>query len=222
MTVLALDAALGGFSVALDDGTTVRAASTGRQDALERGLALIAETLRDAGLRLRDLDRIAVGLGPGSFTGVRIAVAYAKSLAYGARVPLVGVSSYDALEPDGAPLPVLTVVHGRRGVVCARLRSAGGAAAVACGPAAGVVGRLLDGPAGTVSLVGNTEDVLSHIAERGWTVRALPPRTAVPAEAIAQLARTREPSPGPHALAPDYGEAPAVSAPKPRPARVTR
>ena len=81
MKILAMDAALDGFSAAVDDGARLHVAATGRQDALEAGLGRIADLLEEAGLRLRDLDRIAVGLGPGSFTGVRIAVAYAKSLA---------------------------------------------------------------------------------------------------------------------------------------------
>jgi tRNA threonylcarbamoyladenosine biosynthesis protein TsaB len=210
MRILALDAALGGFSAALDDGVQLRADSTGKQDALEEGLARIEDLLGEARLRLRDLDRIAVGLGPGSFTGLRIAVAYAKSLAYGSGVPLVGVSSYDALEADGAPLPSLTVVHGRRGVICARLRDVAGAR-TACGPTAMVLDRLLTGTATELAVSGNTEDVLAQIAERGWTVRALPPREPVPAVAILELARTREASPSPHALAPDYGELPAVT-----------
>jgi tRNA threonylcarbamoyladenosine biosynthesis protein TsaB len=207
-----LDAALDGFSAALDDGARVHVAPGGRQDALEAGLARIEDLLRAAGLRLRDLDRIAVGLGPGSFTGVRIAVAFAKSLAYGSGVPLVGISSYDALEPEDAPLPVLAVVRGRRGVICARLRDAH-SAVMACGAVDAVLDRLLPGPTSTVHATGNTEDVLSEIAERGWTVRALRPRADVPAVAIVQLARTREPSATPHALAPDYGEAPAVTRP---------
>ncbi len=210
MKILALDAALGGFSAALDDGATVRVEATGAQDALEAGLTRIERLLEASGLRLRELDRIAVGIGPGSFTGVRIAVAYAKSLAYGSGVPLVGISSYDALEPDDPPLPVLTVVHGRKGVICARLRSAAGCR-TACGPTAHVLATLLGSGTGEIALAGNTEDVLSEIAERGWAVRALPPRADVAARAIAQLARTRPPSATPHALAPDYGEAPAVT-----------
>jgi tRNA threonylcarbamoyl adenosine modification protein YeaZ len=215
LKILALDAALDGFSAALDDGERLQVAPGGQQDALERGLGRIDELLHGAGLTLRELDRIAVGTGPGSFTGVRIAVAYAKSLAYGSGVPLVGVSSYDALEPEEAALPVLTVVRGRRGVICARLRDVAGAR-TACGAVGAVLDRLLAGPPGRLDATGNTEDVLPEIAERGWTVRALPPRATVPAVAIAQLARTRAPSPSPHALAPDYGEAPVVTQPKSR------
>jgi tRNA threonylcarbamoyladenosine biosynthesis protein TsaB len=208
--ILAFDGALGGFSAAVDDGTHSYVAATGHQDALERGLDRIGALLAEAGLRLRDLDRIAVGVGPGSFTGVRIAVSYAKSLAYGSGVPLVGISSYDALEPAEPPLPALIAVRGRRGVICARLRGGDGLA-TACGTTGEVLDRLLAGEPGVVHVGGNTEDVLSEIAERGWTVRALPPRAEVPAVAIAQLARTRAASATPHALAPDYGEAPAVT-----------
>ncbi len=210
MKILALDAALGGFSAAVDAGNRVEAEATGRHDALEAGLGRIAALLERAGLRLAQLDRVAVGLGPGSFTGVRIALAYAKALAYGAGLPLVGISSYDAIEPPDPPLPVLVVVRGRRGVVCARLRD-GDTAATACGPTNEVLDRLLDGPPRAVSIAGNTEDVLSQIAERGWTVRAVSARSSVPAVAIAQLARTRAPSASAHALAPDYGEAPVVT-----------
>lgn len=210
MKILALDAALGGFSAAIDADGQVELTASDRPDALEAGLGRIADLLDAAGLRLAELDRIAVGLGPGSFTGVRIAIAYAKALAYAASVPLVGISSYDALEPPGAPLPVLVVVSGRRGVVCGRLRGEEGGT-TACGPTGEVLDRLLTGSPRTIQLIGNTEDVLSPIAERGWTVRALPARSSVPAVAIAQLARHAVPSASPHAVAPDYGEAPAVS-----------
>jgi tRNA threonylcarbamoyladenosine biosynthesis protein TsaB len=210
MKVLALDGALGGFSAALDDGTTVIAERSAAADGLERGLARIEALLDRAGLRLRDLDRIAVGTGPGSFTGLRIAVSYAKALAYGSRRDLVGISSYDALEPDDPPLPVIAIVHGRAGVICARLRDAR-VQTVACGTVGDVLDRLLTRAPGFVAVTGNTEDVISQIAERGWNVRALPPRAEIPAVAIAALARARSVFASVHALEPDYGEAPAVT-----------
>jgi hypothetical protein len=101
-------------------------------------------------------------------------------------------------------------VHGRAGVICARLRDAR-AQTVACGTVSDVLDRLLARAPGFVAVTGNTEDVISQIAERGWNVRALPPRAEIPAVAIAALARARSVFASVHALEPDYGEAPAVT-----------
>jgi tRNA threonylcarbamoyladenosine biosynthesis protein TsaB len=213
MRILGIDGALGGFSAALLDGSAVAEMGSQHPDALEAGLGRIAAVLAERGLALRDLDRLAVGIGPGSFTGVRIAVSYAKALALASGVPLTGISSYEVLTPDDAPARVLTVVHGRPGVISARLREPAGDRSAA-GPIAEVIAALLDGfGSGELALAGNTQDVYSAIAERGIVVRALIHRAESPARAVARLALTVDPSPSPHAVAPDYGERPAASVP---------
>src|SRR4051794_33234561 len=71
-------------------------------------LADADELLREAGLGPRDLERLAVGVGPGSFTGVRIGLAAARGLGLALEVPVAGVSTLDALAA-GAPgsVPVI-------------------------------------------------------------------------------------------------------------------
>ncbi len=210
MKILALDGALGGFSVALLDGDRIVDAGSEKPDALEAGLGRIAAVLDASGAQLADVDRLAVGVGPGSFTGVRIAIAYAKALALARKLPLAGISSYDILTPDDPPPTLLTVVHGRTGVISARLRTPGGDR-TASGPIADVLEALVcDWPDEALAVSGNTEDVSSALAERGIVVRALPGRAERPARSVARLARTAEPSLSPHALGPDYGELPAA------------
>jgi tRNA threonylcarbamoyl adenosine modification protein YeaZ len=208
--LLGIDGALGGFSAALLDGDDMVAAGSQRPDALEAGLARIAGVLAERGLGLGDLDRLAVGIGPGSFTGVRIAVSYAKAIALARHLPLIGISSYDVLTPDDAPATVLTIVHGRPGVISARLRTPAGDT-TASGPIGAVLDALLaTSVSGSLALAGHTEDAASAIAERGIVVRVLPGREESPACAVARLARTASPSASPHAVGPEYGELPAA------------
>lgn len=84
-----------------------------------RLLALAHDLLADVGLDWMDLERIAVGLGPGTFTGLRIGVASAHGLAQSSGAGLVGVSSLRALAEgvDDEPENVLAVIDARRGEV---------------------------------------------------------------------------------------------------------
>jgi len=65
---------------------------------------LIEEALREAGVELRALDGIAVGLGPGAFTGLRIALSTGKGLAWATKLPLCGGSSLEAMALAAARL----------------------------------------------------------------------------------------------------------------------
>jgi len=80
-------------------------------------LALVDEALAAAGLAPADLRRIGVGTGPGSFTGLRIACGLAQGLAFGRGLPVIGVSTLEAIaEESGAPR-VLACLDARMGEV---------------------------------------------------------------------------------------------------------
>lgn len=78
-------------------------------------LADLDALLRDAGVDTRDLDGVAVGTGPGSFTGIRIGLAVARGLALATGLPVAGVSTLDALAA-GAPGAVPVIDAARREV----------------------------------------------------------------------------------------------------------
>jgi tRNA threonylcarbamoyladenosine biosynthesis protein TsaB len=112
--------------VLLPDGRAVEARDDpagGRPAHAARLLALVEEALAGAGIGWGEVGRLAVGVGPGGFTGLRIGVATARALAQGRGLPLVGVGSLDALaaeQPD-----VAAVLDARRGEVYAAVWRAG-------------------------------------------------------------------------------------------------
>lgn len=98
MRVLALDTATEACSVALlsEREEIVRSVEIGRGHA-DRILGLIDEVLTAGDVALAELDGIVASVGPGAFTGVRISVAVAQGLAFGARRPVVPVMTLEAL-----------------------------------------------------------------------------------------------------------------------------
>jgi tRNA threonylcarbamoyladenosine biosynthesis protein TsaB len=112
MLTLAFDTATHVAPRALvDDGEVLGERLSRAQTLLEDVDAL----LRQGGAHPRDLDALAVGIGPGSFTGVRIGLAAARGLALSLGVPGAGVSTLDALAA-GAPGAVPVIDARRREV----------------------------------------------------------------------------------------------------------
>jgi tRNA threonylcarbamoyladenosine biosynthesis protein TsaB len=112
MLILAFDTATEVATSALvDDGEVLGERASRAVTLLEDVDAL----LRQAGARTGDLQGLAVGTGPGSFTGLRVGLATARGLALSLGLPVAGVSTLDALAA-GAP-GALPVIDARRGEV---------------------------------------------------------------------------------------------------------
>ena len=75
---------------------SLRESDEGRDHARKVGV-FVDELLRETDIAPDELDAVAVGKGPGSYTGLRIGVSFAKGLCYGLQKPLVAVGSLDAL-----------------------------------------------------------------------------------------------------------------------------
>jgi tRNA threonylcarbamoyladenosine biosynthesis protein TsaB len=127
MIVLGLDTATSATAVGLRlaDGTTLRAydepATGERPGHTSQSLTLASELLTQAGIGWDALERIAVGVGPGTFTGLRVGIATARGLAQSLRIEVVGISSLRVLaeaalrEPTSRMRGVLAAIDARRG-----------------------------------------------------------------------------------------------------------
>ncbi len=139
--LLALDTSTALAGVALYDGT-VRAEATwcaGRRHT-EQVLPLAVRLLADQGLGPEALTAVAVAIGPGSYTGVRVGLALAKGLAVARRLPLVGVCTLDVLAAPFAVTgrPVRPALDAGRGRYATALYEREGEVLVRCEPIMGV------------------------------------------------------------------------------------
>jgi tRNA threonylcarbamoyladenosine biosynthesis protein TsaB len=100
----------------LTSGHVIQRVEPMEKGQAERLVPMLEELLAEAGLGWPDLKALAVGTGPGNFTGVRIAVAAARGLALGLGIPAVGVTRLEALA-FGLPRPVMVIEDARRGEV---------------------------------------------------------------------------------------------------------
>lgn len=135
MKLLAFDTALNACSVALWDSEAGHGAARTRD--MPRGHAealmpMIDEVMREAGAGFAELDRFAVTIGPGSFTGLRVGVAAGRGLALASGKPLVGVGTLQALAqtvltgPTPPETPFMVVLDARReDVYCQQFEATG-------------------------------------------------------------------------------------------------
>ena len=174
----------------------------------ERLMPMLEEMLSAAGAVWRDLKTLGVGIGPGNFTGIRVAVSAARGLALGLEVPAVGVSSLEAMA-FGSDGPVLCSLDARRGMFYVQRFGDDPS-----GPALAASEDLpLPKPGGTV--IGYRAE---QLAERSGCVARTPVHG--PAEAIARIAVRRMRGPAPERPAPLYLRAPDAAPPREAPPEI--
>jgi tRNA threonylcarbamoyladenosine biosynthesis protein TsaB len=155
-------------------------------------LATIDRVMKQAGVAPAQLAAVAVGAGPGSFTGLRIGMSTAKGIAFAAGTPLYAISSLAALAYDAGDLPGLIVpaMDARRGELYAGFYRTDGAQAapdrvIAPSDLAAVIDALRDG--GPASVVG--DGLAVHALTFAAPITARPDlRTTPSAIAVAQIA----------------------------------
>ncbi|HYE01371.1 MAG TPA: tRNA (adenosine(37)-N6)-threonylcarbamoyltransferase complex dimerization subunit type 1 TsaB [Alphaproteobacteria bacterium] len=218
MNILALDTATTACSVAVLAGDRLAAA---RSAAMPRGhaealLPMVEAAMAEAGLAYDALGAVAVTVGPGAFTGLRVGLAAARGLALALSVPAVGITTlraFAAAAPEDG-LPVLAAVESRRDDVFVQLfapdrRPLGEPRAVA--PAA--VAALL--PAGPVRLVGDAAARLLPLLAGSGALPSDAPEVPQ-AELVARLAAADLAAGIAAPAAPLYLRPPDVTLPAPR------
>ena len=118
MIILALETAADPGSIALGvDGTIVARPCPAAGSNSETLLPLVEATLRESALSFADLDAIAFGSGPGSFTGLRVACGVAQGLAVARDLPLLGVGTLEAMALASGGQRVIVALDARMGEV---------------------------------------------------------------------------------------------------------
>lgn len=124
MKILAFDTAMNACSVAITEGTLVlhHVHEKRRRGHAEALLPMIEASMRETGLGYPDIDLIAVTVGPGTFTGLRIGLAAARGIALAAKKPLIGVTTLEAISAAVSPSmaagrPVIATGDARRGEI---------------------------------------------------------------------------------------------------------
>jgi tRNA threonylcarbamoyladenosine biosynthesis protein TsaB len=199
-------------AVLLPDGSVVEAhdepAAESRGRHASRLLGLVERVLRESGVAWDEVSRLAVGVGPGGFTGLRIGISTARALAQARALEVVPVSSLEALAAgalahtgpsaaaSGSARPVAAVIDARRGEVFAAVYAPDGSpllAPAALAPSA-LAERLAALPATPLAVGDGAVRFIHELASAGAVV---PPAEApvhrLNAVQICRLGEVREP-----------------------------
>ena len=118
MNILAIDSSTEVCSVAVGNGIDVfQVENRSRSGHSQTILDLVSNVLDIGEVTLSDLDLIAVDVGPGSFTGLRIGIGVAKGIAYAGRLPLAGITSLEILSRQCQSGIVMPALDARMGEV---------------------------------------------------------------------------------------------------------
>lgn len=188
MRVLLIDTALSLCTAAVfEDGTALAVRSEPMVKGHQERLAgFVRDAMAEAGTGFDALDRIGVTTGPGSFTGLRVGLAFAQGFGAALDRPVVGISVLDALAasiaPDAAmPEAVAALIDARRGQVYARFWRRG----------------IAEGPAGALSL----EAAAARVADLGPGVTLVGSGAPLMAAGFPAAMTLDLPGPAPEALA---------------------
>ena len=207
MAVIVIDTCLAACQVGVADGAAlIASASEPMQRGHQERLApMAAEVMARAGLAFGELSRIAVTIGPGSFTGLRVGLAFGTGLHVACGAPLVGIGTLAALaETVVSDGPVAALIDARRGHVYVQAFDAGRAliepsilplaeaVATMSGlagwpfPIAGPGARLMEPTAGAAriaEIAAPSLDALARLAERAATAERVRPLYLRPPDA---------------------------------------
>ncbi|RLP97549.1 tRNA (adenosine(37)-N6)-threonylcarbamoyltransferase complex dimerization subunit type 1 TsaB [Geobacillus stearothermophilus] len=121
MKILGIDTSNMPLGIAVADGDVIKGEfiTSVKRDHSVRTMPAIESLLRQCGMAPNELDLVVVAKGPGSYTGVRIGVTIAKTLAWSLGIPIAGVSSLEVLAANGRYFPGLLVplFDARRGQI---------------------------------------------------------------------------------------------------------
>jgi len=194
MRVLAIDTALEACACAVFD-TDQREIMASESLPMVRGHAealmpLVARVFATARLRMAEIDRVAVTVGPGSFTGLRVGISAARGIALAAAKPAVGLTTLSAFAAPHIALddktPILAAIDARNNSVFMQLFGPGGRTVISPRVMAidDAVRAAVSGPA---RLVGSAADTIAAAWPTSQPLPLVDPQTAPSIEWVARL-----------------------------------